>query len=414
MDEEQPLVNESKQLKSFKKDDTVVANYRRLGAYYTGKIGTENEDGTYNIFYDDGEEEENVVETLIIHLPPTVLGRQFKEGDYVLANYRGGGKLFPGRIIRCHRNPGSAFSRFDVKYDDNSSESDVLDYNLRFLAREAPSTVNSRPLNPAPSNPTPPQRRPSIESNEPPGLRAGDRIEAMHGGLQRYISGFVVAVYNSPPSCDIEYDKDCLTEGAAHFERNISYGLVRLIQWKIGDLVQVDFRGDGKFFPGRIHIVNQDAQSSSAAFLTYDIAYEDGDYEAKVSRSRIRPRHWQANLRVRTTPSDKGTTQQLSTALTQIEEDSIGCFCCYPNITKQCPVICCCCIAWVNVATTCRLRFVYRTCWRSIARTCCCYCFGCCGGWCPFINVQVGDYPHFSDSTDCWWDWCYCGCPDTR
>lgn len=413
MEEEQPLVNDSKEQTSFKKGDTVVANFRRLGAYYTGKVGAVNGDGTYNIFYDDGEEEENVVTAHIIHLPPTVPGRQYKEGDYVLANYRGGGKLFPGRITRCHRNPGSAYSRFDVKYDDNSSESDVLDYNLRFLARATTSASNSRQSNLAPSNPA---RRPSIESKEASGIRAGDRVEAMHGGLQRYISGFVLAVYSSPPSCDVEYDEGSLTDGAARIERNVSYELVRLVQWKIGDLVQVDFRGRGKFFPGRIHIVHQEASSTSVAFLTYDIAYDDGDYEATVSRSRIRPRHWKTNLRVSTTSSDTGTPtqQQLSTALTLMEEDSIGCICCHPNVTKHAPMVCCCCITWVNATATCRLRLMYRTCWRSIAKTCCCYCFGCCGGWCPFINVQVGDYPHFSDSTDCWWDWCYCGCPDTR
>lgn len=38
----------------FKKGDAIVAHYRRLGAYYTGKVGAVNSDGTNNIFYDDG------------------------------------------------------------------------------------------------------------------------------------------------------------------------------------------------------------------------------------------------------------------------------------------------------------------------------------------------------------------------
>lgn len=424
MEEEQPLVNEDKVPGIFKKGDTIVANYRRLGAYYTGKIGAVNGDGTYNIFYDDGEEEENVSATQIIHLPPTVLGRPFKEGDRVLANFRGGGKLFPGHITRCHRNPGSAFSRFDVKYDDNSSENDVLDYNLRFLARAKPpspssasalsSTERSHALSPSVSPSTSSQRRPSMESQESAAIQVYDRIEALHSVLQRYIPGHILAIHDSPTSYDVEFDKDSLKEGVAHIERTISHEDVRLLPWRIGDVVQVDFRGRGKFFPGRIQIVHQEHPSTSIAFFTYDIAYDDGDFEAYVSRRRIRPRHGTASITSSTT-APRSLQQPLQpSGLSLVEEDSIGCFCCHPNVTKHCPLVCCCCIAWVNTSATCRFRFMYRTCWRTIARTCCCYCFGCCGGWCPWINVQVGDYPHFSDHTDCWWDWCYCGCPDTR
>ena len=40
----------------------VCANYRGLGVWYPGKIMAVNQDGTYDISYDDGDEERHTVD----------------------------------------------------------------------------------------------------------------------------------------------------------------------------------------------------------------------------------------------------------------------------------------------------------------------------------------------------------------
>ena len=47
-----------------------------------------------------------------------------------------------------------------------------------------------------------------------------------------------------------------------------------------GDRVEADFRGRGKFYPGEISRDRGDG--------TYDIAYDDGDREARVAKRLIR------------------------------------------------------------------------------------------------------------------------------
>ena len=53
----------------FEEGMKVEANYRGKGNYYSGKIKAKREDGTFDILYDDGEEEERVIEDFIREHP---------------------------------------------------------------------------------------------------------------------------------------------------------------------------------------------------------------------------------------------------------------------------------------------------------------------------------------------------------
>ena len=57
-------------LRSWKKDDIVEGNFQNEDQWYRGKIEQENEDGNYDILYDDGDAEKNVSKEQIRLAPP--------------------------------------------------------------------------------------------------------------------------------------------------------------------------------------------------------------------------------------------------------------------------------------------------------------------------------------------------------
>mgnify|MGYP003685413821 CR=1 FL=1 len=52
--------------------------------------------------------------------------------------------------------------------------------------------------------------------------------------------------------------------------------------YEVGDYIEANWCGRGVFFPGEILVINEDDNS-------FDILYDDGDYEAHVPREHLRP-----------------------------------------------------------------------------------------------------------------------------
>ena len=67
-----------------------------------GKISRVHSDGTFDIDYDDGEKERNVMEEYIKSMENSRSGGRgrLREGAKVEARYRGRSKFYPGRIAR--------------------------------------------------------------------------------------------------------------------------------------------------------------------------------------------------------------------------------------------------------------------------------------------------------------------------
>ena len=121
----------------------VEANYRGKGKYYPGRVKRDRGDGTYDIDYNDGEQEIRVPADMIRLLddPGNDFGRKnsFSRGTKVEANYKGRGKWFPG-IITFDRGDGT----FDVDYNDGESEMKVDVVNLRVLKTDMDSREESK------------------------------------------------------------------------------------------------------------------------------------------------------------------------------------------------------------------------------------------------------------------------------
>ena len=89
--------------KPLEEGDKVEGNYKGKGKWYAGRIQKVRLDGTYDIAYNDGEQEIRVSEELVRAIessdsrPKAVV---LSEGMRVEANYKGKGKWYPGIIKR--------------------------------------------------------------------------------------------------------------------------------------------------------------------------------------------------------------------------------------------------------------------------------------------------------------------------
>jgi hypothetical protein len=89
--------------KTLEEGDKVEGNYKGKGKWYAGRIQKVRLDGSYDIAYNDGEQEMRVPEDLVRAIdsadsrPKAVV---ISEGMKVEANYKGKGKWYPGTIKR--------------------------------------------------------------------------------------------------------------------------------------------------------------------------------------------------------------------------------------------------------------------------------------------------------------------------
>ena len=127
----------------YKMGDKVEARYKGGAKWHSGRIANVNRDGTYDVRYDDGDEERRVESRMIRKLgggrdPFASSGRamdsdadeSYRMGDKVEARFKGGTKWHPGRIANVNRD-----GTYDVRYDDGDEERRVESRMIRKLSR---------------------------------------------------------------------------------------------------------------------------------------------------------------------------------------------------------------------------------------------------------------------------------------
>ncbi|CAM9249705.1 unnamed protein product, partial [Sphacelaria rigidula] len=261
---------------ALREGDKIECNYRGKGRYYQGRINRSNLDGTFNIDYDDGEKERGVPEEMIISLSADHVGGgrgggKLKKGDAVEARYRARGtKFYRGRIVRVNSD-----ATFDIDYDDGDKERGIAEEHVRSLesSEVAFDERNSGRARPAAS------------------FHRGDKVEARYRGKgSKFFAGKIARV-NSDATFDIAYDDGDKDTGlvAEHIRssepasprsgRKVSNAGSEL-QLEVGDRVEGNYRGRGRYYKGRINSVHSDG--------TFDIDYDDGEKERGLSRRMIR------------------------------------------------------------------------------------------------------------------------------
>ncbi|KAH8065394.1 tudor domain-containing protein [Aureococcus anophagefferens] len=227
--------------------DKVEARYRGREKYYPGRIERDRGDGTYDVYYDDGEKETRVEERLIRKKDAGGGGGgKLREGDKVEARYRGREKYYPGKITR-DRGDGT----FDIAYDDGERETRVEERLIR--AKDGGSSSDK--------------------------IREGDKVEARYRGREKYYPG-KISRDRGDGTFDIDYDdgeKETRVEERLIRKKDGGGGGDKLRE---GDKIEARYRGREKYYPGKISRDRGDG--------TYDIDYDDGERETRVEERLIR------------------------------------------------------------------------------------------------------------------------------
>ena len=269
----------------------VTANYRGEGEYYKGTIVCYHEsDGTYDIEFDDGDMEAHVRRDNI-----NVIGEPPKQNDDSLENstrqkqkqpesvtfefpegtrvdlISGSGdsddKIMTGTVIKVH----SDGKEFDVELDNGDIQHRVQGGRLHksLLLANKLHTLD--------------------EKHNVTKFAVGEKVEACYRGESKWYPGVVSKV--RAEGFDIEYN-----DGEKEF--NVKEDLIRAIvvpvvetkpkearrktvtrKFRIGQRVEGNYRGQGKWFAGEISKVRTDG---------FDINYDDGEKEYNVKDDLIR------------------------------------------------------------------------------------------------------------------------------
>ncbi|KAG7397797.1 hypothetical protein PHYBOEH_000178 [Phytophthora boehmeriae] len=268
-DDEADLKTSKKKKISFEVDDIVKAPFQRGSKLFRGKISRARSDGTYDVVFDDGDRDTHVPGDLIQaeEQPGTrdtiTKNRALKVGDVVKARYKKGKKVFPGKVTRV-RSDGT----YDIEYDDGDVEMRVDAEMIEFsesMKRE--DDDNDR-------------------STSKKVLKVGDKVRARYNKGSKMLRGVITATHRDG-TYDVRYDDgdkekyveakniELAEEQDEHLPSKKSPEKI-----KVGDLVEANYKNGVKMFAGKISRMHSDG--------TYDIAFNDGDVDRRVPRSRIK------------------------------------------------------------------------------------------------------------------------------
>ncbi|DAZ98959.1 TPA: hypothetical protein N0F65_000491 [Lagenidium giganteum] len=241
--------------------DAVQARYKGGKKLYSGKVTKAHADGTYDIKYEDGDVETRVHPSLIEAIEDVGHKQKSKGlvvGAAVQARYKGGKKLYRGNIQKVHSD-----GTYDVKYEDGDVETRVEAAMIE-LVEEAEATES-----------------PKKTKNK--AFKVGESVQARYHGGKRIYSGKITRAH-ADGTYDIKYDDGevesridaALIEGSA--SPSAANDKSKRV-YEVGDVVQARYKGGKKLYKGKITRVHSDG--------SYDIKYEDGDVETRVDQEMI-------------------------------------------------------------------------------------------------------------------------------
>ena len=256
----------------------VEAQYRGKSQFYSGKIIRCRYDGSYDIQYDDGDRELGVPRELIrtpvnaknlYHLmsPEKQIDTILSIGAEVEAKYRGSNRYCPGKILR-KRFDGT----FDILYDDGERELGVSKSMIRMKEKHSSSSEdNTKAVG---DNDTFTLKQENAEmKTEKAGLSSSSFLTSVNDRV--HLASTTERVLESEVlSNKIDLEGKDVGENV-----NIAADGFETPTFSIGDKVEAKFRGGRDYYRGTI--------SAVLGSDFYSIAYDDGDYDERLSGSNI-------------------------------------------------------------------------------------------------------------------------------
>ena len=189
---------------------------------------------------------------------------RLREGAKVEARYRGRSKYYKGKIAR-DRGDGT----FDIDYDDGEKETRVLEEYIKGMDSD------------------------DDDQRGRGRLREGAKVEARYRGRSKFYPGRI-ARDRGDGTFDIDYDDGeketrvleeyIKAQGSTQSPRQSPRRGERRggVQdgFTVGEKIEAMYRGRSKWYPGRISRDRNDG--------TYDVDYDDGEKETRVSEEYIR------------------------------------------------------------------------------------------------------------------------------
>lgn len=265
--------------------DKVEARFGGRSRWLKATVQRKNRDGTYHLFYIDGEEERAVEKALIRRVsgvkPEERTGldtsnKKHRVGDDIEARYKRGRKWYPGAIRTVNRD-----GTYDIRYSDGDTERDVESALVRSKGSTTLDYLDSGGRDAA-----------RVKT----GFDIGDNVEARFGGRSRWFKATVERVNRDGTYHLLYVDGDEERAVEKDLIRNVSDGgpvrsptgrtrdgmaesdLDR--KYRVGDDIEARYRRGKKWYPGVIRAVNRNG--------TYNVRYKDGDEESDVESSFVR------------------------------------------------------------------------------------------------------------------------------
>ncbi|CAN0343330.1 unnamed protein product, partial [Pylaiella littoralis] len=302
----------------FSRGDKVEARFGGRSRWFKATVERENRDGTFHLFYEDGDEERAVGRDLIRRVggatTPSPTGgiaasrsksptsrraeggaagdrdvaviEEFVEGDRVEARFGGRARWLRATVERKNRD-----GTYWLLYADGDEERTVDKTFVRALGGGSGGSSPQRT-----SMPSAARRGVSkvdstsdLEIPKKSALRANDEIEAKYKGGHKWYPGVVLAVNRSGTydvrykDGDREFDMDARnvrSSSTASLGSSVDVKGRRDGEYVEGDKVEARFGGRPRWFTGKVARANRDG--------TYHIVYVDGDEERSVPKSFIR------------------------------------------------------------------------------------------------------------------------------
>jgi hypothetical protein len=261
----------------------VSVNKRNEGRYLSGRILAAHDDGSYDVIYDDhtlGREIRLLYDQILVREAPALI--TYQVDDLIEANYKGRGKWYSGKVLSYKRDEMSRLPiyLYHIAYDDGEEEHEVLADLIRY--------PHHHPVEVA------------LQVSQETKLRVGDRVSANYKGHGRWYSGTIIKK-RLDGRYDISYDDggNEVSVAASHIKTIASETTepstpedkeilhpetemdVQEVVYEQGMSVEVNYKGLGQWYPGKIFKVRDDG--------AYNIIYDDGESEVRVHTDQIRP-----------------------------------------------------------------------------------------------------------------------------
>jgi len=269
----------------------VTANYNGEGTHYAGTVVKQHDDNRYDIEYDDGDRETRVTRENIV-----VLGEpRKKEAEQSQS---------PGKGARVEEQQSECFdlkegARVDLivnEQDDAMQTGTVVAvlrdgraFDVEMDSGDVLNNVAGHLLHK--SLELADQFHDIAEKQNLAKFAVGDKVEALYRGKTRWYPGVISKV--RAEGFDVDYDdgekeynvKEELIREAPKAEPEVkpentqSVRKSVLRKFRIGQRVEGNYRGQGKWYPGEIGKVRTEG---------FDIDYDDGEKEYNVKDELIR------------------------------------------------------------------------------------------------------------------------------